>query len=201
MSFLEIRFPEDISYGCQGGPTFKTDITQTEAGYENRIIVWDVPLNEYDVSHNVETREDIEKLLAFFRIVRGRGIGFRFKDWTDFSATTQSIGVGNGTNRTFQLRKAYTFGDYTAWRTIKKPVQSTLTIYLNDTRVNPDDYTCDYTTGVVVFDYNIAAGVVVNATFEFDTPVRFDVDKMPVTADDHQTFSWGSISLVEVRMR
>ena len=34
MSFSEVRFPDDISYGSSGGPTFSTDIVENHSGYE-----------------------------------------------------------------------------------------------------------------------------------------------------------------------
>ncbi len=38
MSFTEIRFPENISYGSIGGPEFSTDVVTTHNGCEQRNI-------------------------------------------------------------------------------------------------------------------------------------------------------------------
>lgn len=35
---------------------------------------------------------------------------------------------------------------------------------------------------------------------EFDVPVRFDIDQMRVSIDDYNAYSWGQITLVEVRI-
>ncbi len=40
MSFTEIRFPENISYGSTGGPEFSTDVVTTHNGCEQRNINW-----------------------------------------------------------------------------------------------------------------------------------------------------------------
>lgn len=200
MAFLEIRFPEDLSLGAVGGPKFKTNIVQSEAGFETRTIVWDVPLGEYDVSHNVETEEDMQRLNAFFRIVRGRGIGFRFRDWTDYKGLNQLIGTGNGARTVYQLRKGYTFESYTAYRIIKKVVEDTVKIYFEGVEQPSSKYVCNYNTGVITFTAPPPASGEITADFEFDVPVRFDVDNMPVSADESKMFSWGSISLVEVRI-
>lgn len=34
MSFEEIQFPTDISYGATGGPMFLTDVVATVSGHE-----------------------------------------------------------------------------------------------------------------------------------------------------------------------
>lgn len=40
MSFTEIRFPENISYGSAGGPEFSTDVVTTHNGCEQRNITY-----------------------------------------------------------------------------------------------------------------------------------------------------------------
>ena len=42
-------------------------------------------------------------------------------------------------------------------------------------------------------------GVIVTAGFEFDVPVRFDTDDLPVTLDIERLGSITSIPLIEVR--
>ena len=38
--FLNIRLPDDISYGAVGGPEFSTNITTLNNGCEHRNITW-----------------------------------------------------------------------------------------------------------------------------------------------------------------
>ena len=40
MSFAEVRFPDDISYGSSGGPEYSTDIVETQSGHEQRNANW-----------------------------------------------------------------------------------------------------------------------------------------------------------------
>jgi uncharacterized protein (TIGR02217 family) len=40
MSFVEVQFPSDISYGATGGPMFLTDVVATVSGHEQRNSKW-----------------------------------------------------------------------------------------------------------------------------------------------------------------
>ena len=60
-------------------------------------------------------------------------------------------------------------------------------------------WTVDTTTGIVTFSAPPAAGVVITAGFEFDVPVRFDTDELPITLDIERMGSIASIPLIEIR--
>lgn len=199
MSFVEIQFPADISYGSSGGPTFSTDVIEAFSGFEQRNINWSAARARYNVAHGVKTQSQLDELIAFFRARQGKAIGFRFKDWTDYQAVAQNIGTGNGSQTVFQLTKKYT-SSVTVTRVIKKPVNnSTLKIYLNAV-LQSSGYTVNYTTGAVTFTTAPGSGVAVTADFEFDVPVRFDTDQLDAAIDDFGTRSWSDIPLVEVRL-
>jgi len=200
MSFVEVQFPADISYGSSGGPEYSTDIVETFSGYEQRNINWSQSRAKYNATHGVKTPEQLEELIRFFRARQGRAIGFRFKDWTDYQATAQNIGTGDDIETDFQMVKRYTNGSVTVTRIINKPVDnSVLKIYL-DAALQMSGYTVDFSTGIVTFDTPPGVDVVVTAEFEFDVPVRFDTDHLDATIDDFGTRSWGDITLVELRI-
>lgn len=199
MSFVEIQFPADISYGSSGGPTFSTDVIEAFSGFEQRNINWSAARARYNVAHGVKTQSQLDELIAFFRARQGKAIGFRFKDWTDYQAVAQNIGTGNGSQTVFQLTKKYT-SSVTVTRIIKKPVNNgALKIYLNAV-LQSSGYTVNYTTGAVTFTTAPGSGVAVTADFEFDVPVRFDTDQLDAAIDDFGTRSWSDIPLVEVRL-
>lgn len=199
MSFVEIQFPADISYGSSGGPTFSTDVIEAFSGFEQRNINWSAARARYNVAHGVKTQSQLDELIAFFRARQGKAIGFRFKDWTDYQAVAQNIGTGNGSQTVFQLTKKYT-SSVTVTRIIRKPVNnSALKIYLNAV-LQSSGYTVNYTTGAVTFTTAPGSGVAVTADFEFDVPVRFDTDQLDAAIDDFGTRSWSDIPLVEVRL-
>lgn len=199
MSFVEIQFPADISYGSSGGPTFSTDVIEAFSGFEQRNINWSAARARYNVAHGVKTQSQLDELISFFRARQGKAIGFRFKDWTDYQAVAQNIGTGNGSQTLFQLTKKYT-SSVTVTRVIKKPVNNaTLKVYLNAV-LQSSGFTVNYATGEITFTTAPGSGVAVTADFEFDVPVRFDTDQLDAAIDDFGTRSWSDIPLVEVRL-
>ena len=199
MSFVEIQFPADISYGSSGGPTFSTDVIEAFSGFEQRNINWSAARARYNVAHGVKTQSQLDELIAFFRARQGKAIGFRFKDWTDYQAVAQNIGTGNGSQTVFQLTKKYT-SSVTVTRVIKKPVNNaTMKVYLNAV-LQSSGYTVNYATGEITFTTAPGSGVAVTADFEFDVPVRFDTDQLDAAIDDFGSRSWSDIPLVEVRL-
>jgi uncharacterized protein (TIGR02217 family) len=199
MSFHEIRFPVDISYGSAGGPEFSTDVVVTQSGYEQRNSNWAEARAKYNISYGVKTTAQLAALLNFFRARKGQAEGFRYKDWSDFAAFGESLGVGNGTQTQFQLVKHYSSGSVTQSRIITKPVQGTVKIYLNSV-LKTTGVTVDVTTGKVTFTTAPAAGVNIQADFEFDVPVRFATDRLSATLDGYGSHSVRDIPLIEVRV-
>ncbi len=200
MAFIETRFPTDIAYGSAGGPEYSTDIVITQSGYEQRNANWSQARACYNVAHGVKTQTQLDGLIAFFRARKGRADGFRFKDWTDYTVAAQVIGVGNGSNKIFQLVRTYVDGGVTESRTISKPVAGTLNIYLNGALQSGASYAINTVNGRVTFVTAPSSGVSVSADFEFDVPVRFDTDRLAATIDSYGSHSWHEIPLVEIRV-
>lgn len=199
MAFIDTRFPADISYGSAGGPEYSTDIVITQGGHEQRNINWSAARARYNVAYGVKTQAQLASLIAFFRARKGRADAFRFKDWTDFSATDQLIGTGNGSATQFQLVKTYASGSVTETRTITKPVSGTISIYKAGVLQN-SGYSVNTTTGLVTFSVAPANGAAITASFEFDVPVRFDTDRLSAALESYGIGSINDIPLVEVRV-
>ncbi len=198
MAFVETRFPIDISFGSSGGPEYSTAVVELASGYEQRNVNWAEARARYNVAHGVKTQAQLDTLIAFFRARKGRAHGFRFKDWTDFSATSQLIGTGNGTLTQFQLMKHYV-SSVVETRTIKKIVSGTAKIYVNGT-LQSSGVTVDNNTGLVTFATAPANGTSITADFDFDVPVRFDTDRLSASMEEYGVTSWLDIPLVEVRV-
>ncbi|MFW0776987.1 MAG: DUF2460 domain-containing protein [Rickettsiales bacterium] len=199
MAFVEIRFPTDIAYGSAGGPVYSTDIVITRSGHEQRNSNWAEARARYDVAHGVKSQAQLDTLIAFFRARKGRADGFRFKDWTDFSATAQVIGTGDDMQSQFQLVKTYENGSVIESRTISKPVDGTVKIYLDGVLVDEANYSVNILNGLITFVAAPADGVVITADFEFDVPVRFDTDRLSASLDAYGSNSWSNIPIVEIR--
>jgi len=199
MSFHEVQFPTDIAYGSSGGPSFSTDVVITHSGAEQRNSNWSQARAVYNVSHGVKTQSQLDNLIAFFRARQGRAYGFRFKDWSDYSAVGQQIGTGDDSTVAFGLVKSYTSGSQTVSRNVYKPMDNSVDIYV-DSVLQESGVSVDITTGVVTFDSAPAADEVITADFEFDVPVRFDTDILSASLDSYGVNSWSDIRLVEVRV-
>jgi uncharacterized protein (TIGR02217 family) len=139
MAFIETpRFPENISRGASGGPGYQTDVVVVASGHEKRNITWPLGRARYDVAHGVRTQAQMDTLIAFFRSVKGKAHGFRFKDWNDFTCTAAQglLGTGNGTGGpVYQLGKQYTAGALNELRTISKPVSGQVAVQRNGSPV------------------------------------------------------------------
>jgi len=106
MSFHEVQFPPDIAYGATGGPAYATAVVEAGGGFEKRNVNWAAARGKWNVASGLKNRSQVSTLIAFFRARKGKAYGFRFKDWTDYQATAQTIGVGDGLVTAFQLVKA-----------------------------------------------------------------------------------------------
>lgn len=197
--FVEVQFPPNISYGSKGGPGFNTDVFEADSGEEQRNQKWSQARCRYDVSQGIRSKDDMMLVLDFFYNMKGRAVGFRFKDWSDYHLPRTNIGTGNGVLVAFQLVRKYTVGALTHTRTLKKIVTGTVQIWVNDILIDPADYTVDDDTGIVTFDVAPGNTLAVEAACEFDVPVRFDTDLAELSLEAFEQESWDSIMLVEVK--
>ncbi len=69
MSFVEVRFPEDISYGSTGGPEFSTDVVMANNGYEQRNINWSISRARYNISYRTKSSEQLSSLISHFFVL------------------------------------------------------------------------------------------------------------------------------------
>jgi uncharacterized protein (TIGR02217 family) len=199
-AFAEVQFPPEISYGSKGGAMFSTDIITTFSGHEQRNINWHEARARYDISSGIKTEEQWQHLISFFRARRGRAIGFRYKDWSDYKGINQSLGKGNGERKQFQLVKHYVSGNFLYTRAIAKPVKNNFCKIYIDSVVQAQGINIDFTSGLVTFDQAPKADEEVTADFEFDVAVRFDTDHLDLSMDSFSVGSWGNIPLVEIRV-
>lgn len=187
------RLPVDVERGARGGPGFLTTVVTTSSGFENRNSNWSSARAAYNIGYGIRTKAEMRAVLDFFYARRGRGRGFLFKDWLDFGVKEQSLAPGADNTRR-QLVARYGVGDNEYVRLITHPIASTLVVYVNNIAVQ--NYTLE-PNGVVKFTTNPGANV--KATFEFDVPVRFDVDRLEVNLEHFDAMSVPNIPVIEVR--
>lgn len=205
MSFDEVQFPNKVAYGATGGPMFNTTITTLFGGYEQRNQNWSTSRGRWDISTGIKNSTDYAEVLAFFRARRGRARGFRFKDWGDYVGTSQLIGTGDASTTQFQLKKLYTSGGVTYSRDITKPVDGTVSVFVDSVAQDEgsaNDYTLDTTTGIITFNSGSIPGdgLSVTATFQFDVPARFDVDHLATSIQNYEQYITQGIPVLEIRV-
>ncbi|CEI85386.1 TIGR02217 family protein [Ehrlichia minasensis] len=198
MTFHEIRFPEDISYGSTGGPEFSTSIVQTNNGSEYRKVNLSYSRNKYNIMYNVKSEDQLLKLIKFFYVHRGKAIGFRFKDWSDYKAKKEQIGIGNDKQKNFQITKTYSIDQHSYIRKITKPVINTVKIYYDNIE-KVDGFSVNFSNGQIEFNTPPHNGVIIYADYEFDVPVRFDSDYLPYSIDNYNEHNCNNIALIEIK--
>jgi uncharacterized protein (TIGR02217 family) len=154
MAFLESpRLPDDISYGATGGPAFAATVVTTAGGHEKTNEPWSQERGHWAIQY-VRTHAQLKALRAFFRVVGGKGRGFRMKDHSDYIvlATEGRIGsaIGDGTPGPMQLRQRETVGAENYDLDIRKPL--TATIYRNAVaKTITTHYIIDMATGLLTW--------------------------------------------------
>jgi uncharacterized protein (TIGR02217 family) len=194
MSFDDVRLPEDIERGAKGGPRFQTTVVRLSSGVEYRNQDWSRQKAQYEISYGIQTKNDLDDVVNFFYARRGKARGFRFKDWSDYSATTQAIGTGDGSTQNFQLVKTYTSGPATFTRIITRPVTGTITVF----EAGVSKAFTLLAGGIVRYTVAPVAAAALTATFEFDVPVRFDQDELEIEMEMDGIGGIPQLQIVEI---
>ena len=208
MAFHEQRFPLRLSLTTSGGPGRQTDIVSLSNGREARNRRWRFSRRRYDVGTAIRSVADLYAVLEFFEARGGQLHGFRFRDPVDCSSARpgeavtpldQWIGTGDAETAAFQLVKAYGDGAAIERRPVVKPVAGSVRIAL-DGAEQIEGFTCDVTTGIVVFagGHVPTAGTEIRAGFDFDVPVRFDTDRIEIDLEAFRAGRIPTIPLIEV---
>lgn len=204
--FDETQFPPRISFGSTGGPTRQTQIVIMGSGSEARNARWVNSRREYDIGVGLSSMNDLHTIIGWFEAHNAQLIGWRFKDWTDYkscgpdsnvSPTDQILGVGDPTVTMFQLVKKYVVSSLGWTRTILKPVSGTVRIAFNGIE-QVGGFSVDTTTGQVQFVTAPPTGQTVTAGYEFDTPCRFDTDKLTINMKEANAGNFPSIMIKEL---
>ncbi|WP_428062046.1 phage distal tail protein, Rcc01695 family [Brevundimonas sp.] len=202
-AFHEVRLPARLAFGSTGGVERRTEITTLASGFERRSTPWALGRRRYLIGANLRSLDDMAELTAFFEARRGRLYGFRFKDFADFKSCApggtpapddQALGVGDGARTRFDLTKVY--GDVA--RAIAKPVAGSVRVAVGG--VETTAFTVDVATGQVMLASAPGAGALVTAGFLFDTPVRFDTDRIETTLESFEAGRMAAVPLIEVRV-
>jgi uncharacterized protein (TIGR02217 family) len=206
-NFHNVSFPLRLARGAVGGPERVTEVFELGDGREARNTAFAGSRRRWEVGSAIRSLDELALITAFFESRRGRLFAFRFRDPADYKSCAPSaaitpndqlIGIGDGTTKTFQLTKTYgdVAGSYA--RVITKPVVGSVRVSKGGTELAASGFSVDAATGVVTLTVAPASGVEVRAGFAFDTPARFDTDRLDVALDAFDAGRVVSLSLVEV---
>lgn len=207
--FHEARLPARLAFGCTGGVERRTEVTTLASGFEQRSTPWALGRRRYLIATATRPLDEVAELVSFFEARRGRLAGFRFRDPADFkscapsaqpAAEDQVLGTGDGARIAFQLTKTYGAGPEAVVRPIAKPVAGSVKVAVAGVVLVAEAFLVEPTTGLVTLAAAPAAGAAVTAGFEFDTPVRFDLDRLDVTLEGFAAARVAACALVEVRV-
>lgn len=207
--FLDTRFPEWVSFGSSGGPSYRTTVIEVKSGHEQRNQEWQYPRHIFNVGYGARRLDAMGELIRFFNAARGRTFGFRYKDPVDYNSindvpvtggtisdTDQYLKDGDGAQTEFQVVKNYTVGADTQVRIITRLVSGTLVVAVDGTPVVPSSIDLDQGTFVLAAAPGVGEAVTVG--YEFDIPVRFETDVLDVAYESHDNLD-SNIKVVELR--
>ena len=207
MTIPAYRLPPSIERGAIGGPEFKNVVQSAAAGTERRVRQWAQCRARYDIAYGLLNSGDpignYQAILHLFYAHFGMLHPFRFKPWDDFQASNELLGTGDGSTTEFQLLKTYdpslillsVAGSLYYVRLIVLPVASSLVMTLDGAP------TTAYTLGdggMITFTSAPTAGQIIRWSGEFDLPMRFNTDYLPITMDVNEIAQIQSIPIVEV---
>jgi uncharacterized protein (TIGR02217 family) len=206
MTIPAYRLPEWIEKGSSFGPAFRNVIQEAISGNEQRFAQWTKCRLTGDLSYGLQNSSDplgdFRAILSLWRGHFGSLYPFRFKDWGDYIATNEVFGTGDGSRTAFQLTKTYdpqaillgTQGSFFYVRNITLPTSIT---EIKIDNVVTTAYTIS-DSGLVTFTTAPASGKQIVWSGEFDVPVRFDSDQLPIVLSESDITSIRSIPIKEV---
>lgn len=209
MTIPAYRLPESIERGSGFGPTFSNVIQESISGNEQRFARWTKCRGVGDLSYGILRSEDplgdFRAILSMWRAHFGSLYPFRFRDWSDYIATDEVFGTGDGSETQFQLTVTYdpSFillgapGSLLYVRDITLLATTPVIEVDGAVQTVTTDYTID-SSGLVTFTSPPANGKDITWTGEFDVPVRFDTDRLPVIMNESDLTDIRGIPIKEV---
>lgn len=209
MTIPAYRLPEWIERGSGFEPTFRNVIQEAISGNEQRFAQWTkcrgVGNLSWGLQNSSDPMGDFRAILAMFRAHFGSLYPFRFRDWSDYQAVNSVFGTGNASITSFQLSMTYdpqaillgSAGTYFYVRDITLPTGTVVIKKANVIQTPGTAYTIS-SSGLVTFATAPASGAQLTWSGEFDVPVRFDSDSLPVVLNEADLTSIRAIPVKEV---
>lgn len=209
MNYIDIPFPECLSFGASFDPEWFTTVVPTISGHESTNENWEDAKHTGDVSFAIRKAIDYRLVRTHFHEVRGRANSFPFKDFLDYQVLVtegvllSDLGASPSGNGTFNLHKKY--GSVNAYnRRITRP-DTPIQVFRNAVDITGAGAAVTYAGGTVAITGH-TGGDVYTWSGTFKVPSRYDLDRLPSVAMnksgptlDDLLVDCGSIPVVEVR--
>lgn len=242
--FIDMYLDDTIlSTPIHSAPKTSTTIVVASGGDEGRNQNWAHPLRSYSIPEAIREQAPFEAINAHWLIVGGPFLSWPFTDPLDFASVQldapsigpddpnwappeiggndQTVGVGDGFNRVFQLQKSYTrplvgggLGSYS--RPIILPQLSSVLILMRPSHApfvnwytpaavpsgagGPYTYEITRPGGEITFTPAPAEGTEIEAGFFFDVQVRFETDDaFAGIVQSYRIAGFAAVNFVEVR--
>lgn len=199
MSFVNITFPECISFGARSTVEWRSTVTASWGGAESRNQNWQDNLHDFDVGLAVRTVSDFQLVLDHFNAVRGRVNTFPFKNYLDFEATVANgvllttAGATVSGDGTYYLYKRYSSGASAYDKQIVLP-DNQVAVYRNRggtiTNITGSGATVTYSTGAVAITGHVGGDTYTWAG-TFKLLCRYDVDRLSAEIVNRQPGAHG----------
>lgn len=171
-----------IAWNVVRTPTWQTRTQVSVSGREVRQADWATPRYtwslDYDFLRSDPSFGELQTLLGFFNKMQGSFGTFLYTDDDDHAATSQQIGIGDGTTVTFPLIRA--FGGYI------EPINRVNTVSSVTVAGSAASPTINYDAGIesgssLTFLSPPAAGAAIIASFTYYWRCRFSNDTTDFT--------------------
>ena len=173
-----------LAWGTQRRVKWASRVQKSTSGKRQAIGYMSYPLYEWTIQFNVlrefASFDELATLQGFFNSMMGQVDTFLWADPHDAVASQQQFGVGNGSNKIFQLARAY--GGYV--EPVQSPALITQLRRATTVQTNPTHYSVDMTTGIVTFVTAPAAGNILDWTGTFRYRCAFTQDTLDLINQD-----------------
>ena len=176
---------QGLSCNKEKTPVWKTNIYEATSGMETRISKWSFPRYKISLNYNFMTdnaiqsasldKGELEKLQGFFNKVGGNFQDFLYYDEVENTCTNQQFGVGNGTEKKFQLKRSLP-----DWIEPVNGILQAPAIKKNGTAVNVNSFSWD-NYGRITFNTAPANNAVLTWSGTYYFRVRFEDEELELT--------------------
>lgn len=176
-----VIFPNDFSLDVSVEESMPNNDVVTRSNRRFPVPLRSFPFKRINVKYGPKSQAVLNEIRNLFHLMDGTAHTFRVlcpqdsnsRDDPTASVTRQdqNIGVGNGVQTAFQLRKARTAGGNTVYSTIRHIVPGSVVVAVNGT---PTAVTVNNATGIITFSVAPADTAIITAGFRYYHKVRFE---------------------------